>query len=299
MRCLALFGLLSVLVAQPALATSSPGLSGLEQQLSRLVATTPGEVGIAALDLRDGAMVSVNGETPFPMASTVKLAIAATYLSNVDHGRLSLDDMIYGRSARSLMNLMITRSDNRAADQLLGSVGGPTAVQQWLRGTGVTGIRMDRTIAQLLSARRNLDDLRDSSTPMAMLAFLRKLDGGNLLQPASKAVLLDLMSRCATGTHRIRALLPAGTRVEDKTGTLTGLTADVGYITLPDGHKVALVVFARRGVERQFAIAAAARRIYDGFANRVTTVTAHLLTGDFLGSGETTPTLIARPILAN
>ncbi len=72
-------------VPTPAAATS-PGLAGLEQQLSLLIAGRSGEYGIAALDLRDGSTVAVNGDTPFPMASTVKLAIAAAYLAQVDRG---------------------------------------------------------------------------------------------------------------------------------------------------------------------------------------------------------------------
>ena len=139
-------------------------------------------------------------------------------------------------------------------------------VQEWLRWNDLAGIRIDRTIAQLLRDRRDLRDERDSSTPLAMVSLLHKLDSGNVLKPESRSYLLDLMSRCATGTRRIRALLPIGTRVEDKTGTLSGLTGDVGLITMPDGHKIAVALFARGGADRQGGIAHAARAIYDGFA---------------------------------
>ena len=53
------------------------------------------------------------------MASTVKVAVAALYLAQVDHGRRSLDDTINGQSARSLMARMLIHSDNRATDILL------------------------------------------------------------------------------------------------------------------------------------------------------------------------------------
>jgi beta-lactamase class A len=74
------------------------------------------------------------------------------------------------------------------------------------------------------------------------------------------------MSRCITGRNRIRGLLPAGTRVEHKTGTLSGLTGDVGFITLQDGRRIAVAMFARGGSNRPRTIAEAARAIYDGFA---------------------------------
>ena len=255
------------LVAPAPATATSPELIGLERELSTLLAERSSEYGIAAIDLRDGSNVAVNGDTPFPMASTVKLAIAATYLADVDHGRRSLDDIIAGRSAAKVMELMIVRSDNAAADQMLATLGGPAVVQQWLWSSGMTGIRVDRTIAQLLREHGHLADSRDVATPKAMVALLNRLDDGTVLADESRLLLLGLMSRCETGTRRIRALLPGGTPVEDKTGTLNGVTNDVGFITMPDGHRVAVAIFARGGRDRQSGIAEAARAIYDRFAD--------------------------------
>lgn len=256
----------SFLVPIPAAASSSE-LIAFERELSTLVAQRSGEYGIAALDLRDGSSVTVNGNIPFPMASTVKIAIAAAYLAEVDQGRRGLGDMILGRPAAKVLELMIVRSDNLAADQLLAAVGGPAAVQQWLWSQKITGIRVDRTIAQLLREHGHLADTKDVATPVAMVTLLNKLDSGMVLTPRSRTFLLDLMGRCETGTHRIRALLPAGTLVEDKTGTLDGVTNDVGFITMPDGRRVAVAVFARGGRDRQPGIAEVSRMIYDRFAN--------------------------------
>lgn len=256
----------SCLVPAPAVA-SSPELIGLERELAALIAQRPGEYGIAALDLRDGSIIAINGDIPFPMASTVKLAIAAAYLAEVDQGRRSLSETLYGRPAAKVLELMLVRSDNQAADQVLATLGGPTAVQQWLLSHQIAGIRVDRTIDQLLRERGHLADSKDVATPVAMVALLHKLDAGAVLTPQSRSFLLELMRRCQTGTRRIRALLPAGTPVEDKTGTLDGVTNDVGFITMPDGHRVALAVFARGGRDRQPVIAAVSRVIYDRFAD--------------------------------
>src|SRR5919206_893021 len=148
MRFVAFLLSLLAFAAQPAAAASSPSLSSLEQQLSSLVANKSADVGVAALDLNTGETVSIKGNTPFPMASTVKVAIAALYLAQVDHGRRSLDDTIRGQSARSLMARMLIHSDNRATDILLADLGGPNALHSWLRQNGMTGLRVDRTIAQ-------------------------------------------------------------------------------------------------------------------------------------------------------
>lgn len=268
MRRFAFLGWMLALLAQPALAASSPALQAVEQQLSELVRARPGDFGIAALDLTTGETLSVRGDEPFPMASTVKIAVAALYLKQVELGRRSLDDVIKGQSARSLMTAMITRSNNVATDILLDDLGGPDALQQWVQLNGLSGMRVDRTIAQLLAAKRDLYDLRDSSTPNGMIGLLRKLDSGQLLKPSSRSYLLGLMAKCSTGSNRMRALLPAGTPIQHKTGTLNGLSADVGFITLPDGRRIAVAFFARGGSNRPRTIAEAAWTVYYGFQAR-------------------------------
>ena len=177
-------------------------------------------------------------------------------------------------TAQSLIELMITKSDNQATDAILHAVGGPSAVTRWLRNAGITGQRIDRDIATLLRddlAKNDPSlglDRRDSSTPAAMVRLLAALDRGEVLSPQSRAVLIGAMSRCLTGKTRIPALLPAGTMVAHKTGTLWAQTSDVGIIRLPDGRKVALAVFVT-GQESHAAqarvIAQVARAVYDSY----------------------------------
>jgi beta-lactamase class A len=258
---------LFALTATPALAEAPESLRFLEARLTSLANASPGNIGIAALDLRTGELVAVHGDEPFPMASTMKVAVAANYLAQVEFGRRSLDERIGGRTASELMAAMIIRSDNHATDLLLKNLGGPARLQEWLEQRNVTGLRVDRNIAQLLAAKRDLWDVRDSSTPKAMVELLRRLDNGTLLRPQSRQYLLGLMAQCRTGKNRMRAMLPAGTRVEHKTGTLSGYSSDVGFITLPDGRRLAVAFFARAAPNRPYMIAAAAKAVYDGFVH--------------------------------
>ena len=113
---------------------------------------------MAAVDLATGNEIAVLGDQRFPMASTSKIAIAATFLDGVDKGKWSLTSefplMIPVRStpfssevapvtkgnylsAEVLIERMITRSDNRATDALLAVVGGPEAVNRWVRKAGI------------------------------------------------------------------------------------------------------------------------------------------------------------------
>jgi beta-lactamase class A len=230
-----------------------------------LVTSKSSDVGIAAIDLNTGESVSVRGDRRYPMASTVKVAVAATYLSYVEKGDRSLDDTISGVSAASLMKRMLVHSDNHATALLIRNLGGPQTVQKWLDFHNVEGIRIDRNIADLLRAKRDLYDVRDSATPLAFATFLKRLDAGYLISDKSKHYLLNLMAQCMTGRNRMKYLLPDGTLVQHKTGTLNGLTDDVGFITLPNGHRIAVAIFARGGTNRPSAIAEAAKTIYDGF----------------------------------
>jgi beta-lactamase class A len=98
-----------------------------------------------------------------------------------------------------------------------------------------------------------------------MVELLRRIYRGELISAQSRNYLLAEMAKCQTGRNRMKWLLPEGTPVEHKTGTLNGLTDDVGFITMPDGHRIAVAIFARGGSNRPRTFAQAARAIYDGF----------------------------------
>src|SRR3546814_1141058 len=81
--------------------------------------------------------------------------------------------------------------------------------------------------------------------------------------------MLSIMERCKTGKARLRAMLPPGTRIAHKTGTLNGLGNDAGIVTLPDGRMFVISVFVMKdhmGHElRDRIMAEAARAAYDYF----------------------------------
>ena len=81
------------------------------------------------------------------------------------------------------------------------------------------------------------------------------------------------MRRCETGLARLKGMLPDGTDVAHKTGTIGGTTNDVGIMSLPNGAgQVAIAVFvkasARPGAERERVIAQVARAVHDYFLYR-------------------------------
>lgn len=211
-------------------------------------------------------------------------------------------------SVANLIEAMITESDNTAADLCMGLAGGPAAVTKKLRSIGITNQRVDRPVAEGLrdfyglpapgtasvaaeffknnpekladaaQLKPNLEfekDPRDHTTPLAMLELLLAIDSGKALSPESREFLLGSMSRTRTGVDRLKGLLPKGTPVVHKTGTLGGVSNDVGYITLPDGRRFAIAVYTNSSetpvADRDRAVAEVARTLYDYFYMRPVT----------------------------
>ena len=78
----------------------------------------------------------------------------------------------------------------------------------------------------------------------------------------------DDKQRAIAGKRRIPGLLPQGSRIAHKTGTLNNTASDVGIVHLPDGRAVALAIYVTgQGGKpnRDSRIATIARAVYDGY----------------------------------
>ena len=207
-------------------------------------------------------------------------------------------------SLHNLMELMLLISDNSATDMTLTAAGGAAAVTERMGALGIHGIRVDRPTSLLIAdfvgiagapengrispdlwrelqvgvdaddreaaAAAFAQDPRDTATPRAMADLLRAIWDGEAVSAHSRDLLLDVMRRVETGAGRIKGILPPGTTVAHKTGTIGGTTNDVGIIYLPGnaGH-VATVMFVKDSdvpsPQRERAIAQASRAVYDFF----------------------------------
>ena len=268
----------------------------LEMRIAQIADGSRGRIGVHAVDLATGRTVSVLGDQRFPMASTSKIAIAATYLEGVDQGRWSLTSefpLLWPlRStpfssriapvkageympARQLIELMITRSSNPATDALLKAVGGPDAVNDWARRAGIEEFNLSRDIATLVRDDGEFDpatvvDPRDSITPRAMVEMLTGLYQNKWLSTSSRNVLIGAMERTRTGTRRIKANMPSDVLVAHKTGSLNNTSSDIGIITAPDGRSIAVAIYVTgqgAKLRREAKIAEIARALYDGYTS--------------------------------
>ncbi|WP_114227473.1 MULTISPECIES: class A beta-lactamase [Sphingomonas] len=190
----------------------------------------------------------------------------------------------YTTTLQDLLNRALTQSDNTANDKLMRLAGGPEAVRGFIAERRLGEIRfadgeraLQSRIAGLrwrddysigdafftardklpLSQRsrlfeRYIDDPYDGAAPFALVDTLARLKRGELLQPASTARLLTIMSDTVTGKNRLRGGLKAGWTLAHKTGTgqeLGGVQAgynDIGVLTAPDGRSYAVAVMMKR-----------------------------------------------------
>ncbi len=207
-------------------------------------------------------------------------------------------------SVRNLLELMLLISDNSATDVCVRLAGGGAAVTARMRTLGIEGINVNRTTRELIADWLGIQNLppqsehtqagyqvlaravtpeqakeantrfnadpRDTSTPEAMARLLERIWKKDCLKPESAALLYDIMRRCRTGDTRLKGLLPRGSEVAHKTGSIGGTANDIGIMTLPDnaGH-VAIAVFVKAATkdvaERERAIAEVARAVHDFF----------------------------------
>ncbi len=245
-------------------------------------------MGLAAVHVETGRTVEAEGDRALPLYSVFKLPLAIAVLNLVEEGRLRLDqkvritpaEVVPGaaentalwtapteRTIGELLDLCIARSDNTSCDKLMELAGGPGAVTRRLAGLGVQGIIIRQTVREFLAAHGRPHPNTASALDLARL--LSRLQKGEILRADSRQTLFGSMAAATTGLQRIRAGVPAGTPVLDKTGSGPGASAtnDVGIVTLPDGSHLALAVLvtgSKRPLEAQEKlIADVARAVYD------------------------------------
>ncbi|TKT77400.1 class A beta-lactamase [Aquamicrobium sp. LC103] len=248
-------GLLAASIFAPAIIsarTASAGTGELADRLRDIETAAGGRLGVAILDTGNGVRVEHRAHERFAMCSTFKFLAAACVLARVDRGEEQLDrrvtfakdDLVTwspvtekhagdGMTMTQLCHAAVTVSDNTAGNLLLTSFGGPAGLTAFARSLGDELTRLDRIEPGLNEATKG--DPRDTTTPAAMLGNLDRTVLGDALSPASRDRLGAWLRANTTGDKRLKAGLPAGWTIGDKTGTGgNGATNDVGVIWPPE-----------------------------------------------------------------
>ena len=230
---------------------------------NRLEARYHAQLGVYAVDTGSGRTVAFQADQRFAFCSTIKafavgellrrdtdaqLGQTLTYSASdlVDYSPVTSQHVHGGMTLTSVMTAAIEVSDNTALNLLLGRIGGPTALQSALRSLGDSTTNVDRTEPTVNSAVPG--DVRDTSTPQALAEDLRAFVLGDVLTADRRTLLISWLEANTTGGPYIRAAVPTGWKVGDKTGNGDyGTRNDIAMLWPQHGAPIVIAVLSNRG----------------------------------------------------
>lgn len=258
--------------ATPVPATADSAFAGLEEQYDA-------RLGVFAIDTGSGRTVAYRDDERFAYASTIKALAAGAVLdttSSRDLERLvryDASDLVpyspitekhvgKGMTLRALCEAAVRYSDNTAGNLLFRALGGPAALDDRLEEIGDRTSQVSRDEPTLNEA--GPDDPRDTSTPTALATDLRRYVLGDALPAADRRLLTRWLRGSATGGDLVRAGVPEGWQVGDKSGAGGyGTRNDIAVLWPPGRAPVVVAVMSSRdtpGADYDDALIAAATR---------------------------------------
>ncbi|MET7371091.1 class A beta-lactamase [Micromonospora arida] len=219
-------------------------------------------LGVYAIDTGTGRTVQYQADERFAYASTFKALAAAEVLDETTDAELdrlvrySADDLVTyspiteqhvaeGMTLRAIADAALRYSDNTAANLMLRHLGGPQRFEKELRKIGDKVTDPARYEPELNEGRPG--DRRDTSTPRAMATSLRAYTVGDALEPSDRDILNGWLRGNTTGGALIRAGVPDGWVVGDKTGSGGyGTRNDIAVIWPPNRAPIVLAVLSSR-----------------------------------------------------
>lgn len=191
-----------------------------------------GRVSVHIL-MDDGTEVGIEPDRPIPAASVIKLPImAALYQAWADGVlRRTRDDEAHLRR-------MITRSSNTSTNALLHRVG-MDRVNEWLRSNGY------RQTAVRAFILRDEPFGPNTVTAREMTYLLRQIVRGEAVDADSSAEMRELLLK-QRWRERIPAGLPKDVKCGNKTGTMSDLIHDVGFVESPSGLRYYVAILVER-----------------------------------------------------
>lgn len=237
-----------------------------KNELNREVGSYKGKAGIVVKDLRTGWKVSFNEDQSFPSASLVKIPIMAASFKAAQEGRINLDDSMIlkgsykvpgsgilknvpaGTSIKvsRLMELMVTDSDNTAANMLIDLLGF-NYINDYSRQLGLEETNLSRKMMDFRHRRMGVENY---TTPEDMAYILEKIYRKQLLSDGASQECLNLLI-CQRYNDRLPAKLPVGTKVAHKTGLERNVCHDVGIIFAQKGDLIVCVLTKHLSTSRQ------------------------------------------------
>ncbi|WP_242256118.1 class A beta-lactamase BlaIII [Bacillus cereus group sp. BfR-BA-01379] len=235
------------------------------QSFAKLEKEYDAKLGIYALDTGTNQTVAYHSDDRFAFASTSKsLAVGALLRKNslealdqritYTHEDLSNYNPITekhvdtGMTLKELADASVRYSDSTAHNLILKQLGGPSEFEKILREMGDTVTTSERFEPELNEVHPG--ETHDTSTPEAIAKTLQSFTLGTALPTEKRELLVDWMKRNTTGDKLIRAGVPKGWEVADKTGAGSyGTRNDIAIIWPPNKKPIVLAILSNHDKE--------------------------------------------------
>ncbi|MEH7490255.1 class A beta-lactamase, partial [Priestia megaterium] len=219
-------------------------------------------LGVFALDTSTNQTVTYRADERFIYASTSKaLAVGAllqqktiddlnqriTYTQDdlVNYNPITEKHVDTGMTLKELCDAALRYSDNTAMNLILKQIGGPNGLEKSLRDVGDNVTMPEQFEPELNDVKPG--ETHDTSTPRALATSLQSFTLGDVLPIEKRELLIDWMKRNTTGDSLIRAGVPKGWVVADKTGSGSyGTRNDIAIIWPPKGDPIMLAILSSR-----------------------------------------------------
>jgi len=219
-------------------------------------------LGVYAIDTSTGRTVAYRPDERFAFASTYKALAAGAVLQQNSIDELNKvitytkEDLVTyspitekyvdtGMTLREICDAAIRYSDNTAGNLLFKKLGGPDGFEKALRQIGDSVTKSDRFETDLNEAIPG--DIRDTSTPRALATSLKAFTVGDVLPVDKRKILTDWMRGNTTGDKLIRAGVPKGWEVGDKTGAGSyGTRNDIAIVWPPNRAPIVIAIMSSR-----------------------------------------------------
>ncbi|WP_337603552.1 serine hydrolase [Acidaminococcus timonensis] len=239
----------------PAAASAPTALSPRMQKIGKIIQGA-GPFQVYFTNLSTNQSIYRGSET-MPAASMIKVFILAKAYEDIQSGSLRRNEtftltpdnvvggagILQGRgygtrvSLQEAMDLMITESDNTAANLLIDRLG-MDRINSYMQSHGYTHSVLRRKMMDTEAMREGRENM--TSTRDIALLF-KRLYRGQCVGPAQDREMLEIYKR-QTDNDSIPGALPQGTVVAHKTGEVSDFRHDGGIVYTPKGDYV-LVIF--------------------------------------------------------
>lgn len=262
-------------------------INSAQEKLTNLEKSFNGKIGVYAINTNNNEIISHHADERFPVQSTCKLIIVSALLKQSNENKKLLQEKIYykkgdliswhpvtgkylnnGMTLEELAEATMVHSDNTAANLIIKKLGGPKFVTDFAHSIGNRSFNIEHYEGNLNS---NPKIKEDTATPKDMTISLQKLTLGNVLTQPQRTQLVTWMRDNTTSYKRIRAGVPIGWIVADKTGSGDyGIANDIGILWSPTCKPIVLSIYTIQNKQdakrREDILASTTNIVLDEFA---------------------------------